>query len=211
MSNTAIVSLNSSNGKWESNFGGHILAASPNVDYVKRMSIVGSRARKYNVTDVRVLGETTQQTILTEKQPDLIQFDISERFQFLADYVDMVAKRDMKSAIVVGQGGLGKSYTVFRQLQRNGLTECVVTSKDEDEDSEIDNLMTQLIGDNSVNEYVIVKGYSTPKGLFRTLYENRNRLIVFDDCDSILGNENSSNILKAALDSYDRRIVTWKL
>lgn len=207
MSNTALVSLNTVSGKWESNFGGRIIACSPNKDYVINMSTVGKRARKHNITNVRVLGESKTHEE-SSSVPELIEFDINERFRFLADYVDMVAQRDMKSAIVVGQGGLGKSHTVFRQLAKNGLTEALPKTES-DEESEVDELMDQLIGDNSENEYVVIKGYSTPKGLFRTLYENRNRLVVFDDCDSILGNETSSNILKAALDSYDRRIVTW--
>jgi len=33
--------------------------------------------------------------------------------------------------------------------------------------------------------------------------------VVFDDCDSILRDDVASNLLKAALDSYDKRIVTW--
>lgn len=207
MSNTALVSFNSQSNKWESNFGGRIIASSVSKEYVLNMSVVGNKARKFNITDVKVLGESKDNSS-TEKLPELIEFDISERFQFLADYVDMVAQRDMKSAIVVGQGGLGKSHTVFRQLAKNGLSEVSAQETDE-EDSEFDEFSNNLIGDNSLNEYIVIKGYSSPKGLFRTLYENRNRLVVFDDCDSILGNETSSNILKAALDSYDRRIVTW--
>jgi len=110
----------------------------------------------------------------------------------------MVAARDMKSAIVVGEGGLGKSYTVFSQLRKNGLTDL--------QDLEIGASTNTA---NSRTSYVVVKGYSTAKGLFRTLFENKNRLVVFDDCDSILRDDVAANILKAALDSYDRRIVTW--
>ena len=32
----------------------------------------------------------------------------------------------------------------------------------------------------------MVKGYSTAKGLYRTLFENNGMVIIFDDCDSIL-------------------------
>jgi hypothetical protein len=63
-------------------------------------------------------------------------------------------------------------------------------------------------GENE-KQYAVVKGYSTAKGLFRTLYENRHRIVVFDDCDSVLENSTAVNLLKAALDSYDRRIITW--
>jgi hypothetical protein len=54
-----------------------------------------------------------------------------------------------------------------------------------------------------------VKGYSTAKGLYRTLFDNRNRVIIFDDCDSILRDPVALNLLKGALDSYDKRIISW--
>jgi hypothetical protein len=57
--------------------------------------------------------------------------------------------------------------------------------------------------------YTVVKGYSTAKGLYRTLFENRNRIVVFDDCDSVLRDPVALNLLKGALDSYDKRIISW--
>jgi hypothetical protein len=54
-----------------------------------------------------------------------------------------------------------------------------------------------------------VKGYSTAKGLFRTLFENNDSVIIFDDCDSVLKDPVALNLLKGALDSYDTRIITW--
>jgi len=60
-------------------------------------------------------------------------------------------------------------------------------------------------------DYHYVKGYSSAKGLFRTLFENRRKLIVFDDCDAAWKNEVSANLLKAALDSDDERWITWNV
>lgn len=56
---------------------------------------------------------------------------------------------------------------------------------------------------------IVIKGYSTAKALYRTLYENRSKVVVFDDCDSILQDKKAINILKAALDTYETRTVTW--
>jgi hypothetical protein len=61
----------------------------------------------------------------------------------------------------------------------------------------------------SSNTFIRVKGYSTAKGLYRTLYENNNRVIVLDDCDSVLVDKVALNLLKGALDSYDERIISW--
>lgn len=60
-------------------------------------------------------------------------------------------------------------------------------------------------------DYHYVKGYSSAKGLFRTLFENRRKLIVFDDCDAAWKNEVSANLLKAALDSDEDRWITWNV
>jgi hypothetical protein len=45
--------------------------------------------------------------------------------------------------------------------------------------------------------------------MYRTLFENNDKVVIFDDCDSVLQDKVSANILKAALDSYDKRIITW--
>ena len=122
------------------------------------------------------------------------KFTINERFGFLSDMVTMLAKKDQASVVVTGPGGLGKSHTVTTTLANSGLMD--VTGLD--------------IGDDvPVNSYRVVKGYSTAKGLYRTLYENRNSIVVFDDCDSVLKDATSLNILKAALDSYSRRIISY--
>lgn len=111
-------------------------------------------------------------------------FDINKRFTFLEKMVRMVAAGQSTSLVIAGQGGLGKSYTVFQQLR-------TVLAMEEDYD------------------YVTVKGFSTPKSLYRVLYENRDKVIVFDDCDSVLTNDTARNILKAALDSSPVRTVSW--
>jgi hypothetical protein len=198
MTKVALLSQNTKSQKWEASFGGKTIVASQDKKYVIHVIRKGlnQTAKDLGVTDVEEVGVRSV-TGEVHVEP-LVHFDINERFGFLADYVDMTASRDRKSTIIVGEGGLGKSFTVFRQLAKNKLT----------------NLMDLEIGagadeTNSRKTFVVVKGYSTAKGLFRTLYENRNRLVVFDDCDSILRDDVAANLLKAALDSYDKRVITW--
>lgn len=88
------------------------------------------------------------------------------------------------SVIVSGVGGVSKSFTVKESLDNLGLIE----NKD----------------------YVIIKGKSTAYALYQSLYTYKNKVIVFDDCDSILKNQDSLNILKSALDTGKERIVSWK-
>lgn len=58
-------------------------------------------------------------------------------------------------------------------------------------------------------DYHYVKGYTSAKGLFRCLFENKKKIVVFDDCDAAWQNEVSANILKAALDTDEDRWITW--
>lgn len=126
------------------------------------------------------------------------RFTINQRFGFLSDMVTMLAKGDQASVVVTGPGGLGKSHTVSAALAKSGLKDLSVLDEYE---------IGAAVPSNS---FSVVKGYSTPKGLYRTLYENRNSVIVFDDCDSVLKDPVSLNLLKAALDSYSRRIISWR-
>jgi predicted SprT family Zn-dependent metalloprotease len=73
-------------------------------------------------------------------------------------------------------------------------------------DTESVRLAPELEGD-----YHYIKGYSSAKGLYRTLYENRSKLVVFDDCDAAWKNEVGANILKAALDTDEQRWVSWNV
>ena len=111
------------------------------------------------------------------------EFDINERFDFLGNFVNMVIENITASLLVTGEGGLGKTHTVREKLKEAGLEEDI--------------------------DYKIIKGYSTPKALYATLYENSDSLVIFDDCDSVLKDPNSLNLLKGALDSYDKRTISW--
>jgi hypothetical protein len=111
--------------------------------------------------------------------------------------VNMVAHGDQASVIICGPGGLGKSHTVMTALKERGFADITLV----DEDEEVS---------NAKKAYTVIKGYSTAKGLYRALYENKDGVLVFDDCDSVLKDPVSVSLLKSALDSYSRRIITWR-
>ncbi len=118
------------------------------------------------------------------QQPNPAQkFEINKRFEFLERLIRMTINKHRVSLIILGDGGLGKTYTVKSQLDAAHLVEG--------------------------NDYKFVKGFSTAKGMYNTLYENNGKLIIFDDCDEVLKNDVARNILKGALDSYDTRTITW--
>jgi hypothetical protein len=141
---------------------------------------------------IRKAGESTPTPVVESK------FSINQRFGFVRDMVTMLANGDQASVVVTGPGGLGKSHTVTSALNKAGFNDLSVLDEFK-------------IGDNiPKNSFRVVKGYSTPKGLYRILHENRNSVIVFDYCDSVLKDPVSVNLLKAALDSYSRRIISWR-
>lgn len=203
MSNVALLSLDTRSNKWTAMYAGKVLASSPNKDYVINM-ITSGRCRKAadaGVTKVKEVGET-QLDVSTGKLEKVERFGINERFDFLTDFVNMVADRTSASLLVTGEGGLGKTHTVNKALRSAGM-------KDMSEFMESAGIGEELPRSKQRNLYSVVKGYSTAKGLYRTLFENRYRTIVFDDCDSILRDPVALNLLKGALDSYDKRIISW--
>lgn len=103
-------------------------------------------------------------------------------FETLNSYVLNVARGIDTALLITGQGGVGKSYNVNRILSAFG-------TKNKD--------------------YVIMKGNSTVAAMYKFLYENYNKICVFDDCDAILENTVGLNILKGALDSGDIREISW--
>jgi hypothetical protein len=123
----------------------------------------------------------------TETQAELHittpRWDVNTKFSFLSKLVNMVITEVNPSCVILGDGGLGKTFTVKQQLALAGL--------------------------NEDDDYVFISGTSTAAGLYRFLYENNGKLIVFDDCDAVLKEPTAVNVLKAALDSYAVRKIAW--
>jgi len=122
------------------------------------------------------------------------RFSINQRFGFVTDMVNMVAQGSQASVVICGPGGLGKSHTVMTALKNKGFQDITLADNDT----------------RANKSYTVVKGYSTAKGLFRLLWENKDGVLVFDDCDSVLKDPVSLSLLKSALDSYSRRVITWR-
>jgi len=126
------------------------------------------------------------------------RFSINARFGFVEKLVTMVATGVQPSAVITGEGGLGKTYTVTKTLISHGY-------------KDISDLADFQVGAivNTRKCFTMVKGFSTAKGLYRTLFENNRSVVVFDDCDAVLKDPVALNILKSALDSYGKRIISW--
>lgn len=120
---------------------------------------------------------------------------VNDRFRYLEQAIyKMVLEKKIKSIIITGAGGLGKTYTVRQALRRCGYFE---------------------MGSEGVGRgYVSNTGHISARSLFDLMSENRDKIIVFDDCDSMWsGSERgkASGVLKGALDSNDGNIVKWNV
>ena len=115
---------------------------------------------------------------------------IATRFDILHDMTKAVIAGDVRAMIVTGPPGVGKSYGVEKELDKSSM---------------MDSIASRPI------RYEVVKGAMTALGLYAKLYEHAdaNHVLVFDDCDSVLMDELSLNILKAALDSGKKRVLHW--
>lgn len=129
---------------------------------------------------VKAPPEMTDDTV--QPQSDFEDDEISV-FDELRSLVIMVMDNINPSLIITGRGGIGKTHTVTSTFKEYDLVKDV--------------------------EYTIIKGASTALSLYKALYTNNGKIIVFDDCDSIFKDADGVNILKAALDSYDEREISW--
>ena len=115
---------------------------------------------------------------------------LRSRFQVLQDMTQAVKAGTVRAMIVTGPPGVGKSFGVEEVLSRQDLFNTLGNKKP---------------------KYEIVKGAMSALGLYSKLYEfsERGNVVVFDDCDSVLLDDLSLNILKAALDSSKKRTIAW--
>jgi hypothetical protein len=133
--------------------------------------------------------DTPQQS--KETDAEIIE-RLRERFEILEDMTRAVKKGDVRAMIVSGAPGVGKSYGVEKVLAKHTL-------------------MADVAGDEKLKKFEIVKGAMSAIGLYSKLYEYSAEkcILVFDDCDSVLLDDLSLNILKAALDTSKRRMIHW--
>jgi hypothetical protein len=115
---------------------------------------------------------------------------LRERFEILDHMTQAVKDGNVRAMIVSGPPGVGKSFGVESVLEKSDLFNKLAEKKP---------------------KFEIVKGAMSAIGLYAKLYEFSapGNVVVFDDCDSILMEDLSLNILKGALDSSARRWISW--
>ena len=104
---------------------------------------------------------------------------LEERQQLLAHHVRLVARKHNHALFVFGaQGGLGKSRTILRTLDEEGI------------------------------EPILINSHITPLALFTTLFRFRGEeTLFFDDCDSMYSSLPHLGLLRSALWGSPRTVT----
>ena len=149
-----------------------------------------SQRRKANKDDnVFSLMVTKEPEVYVESEEAAIE-RIRERFDILDQMAEGTTTGAVRAMIVSGPPGVGKSFGVEKVLEQASLFDKMAQRK---------------------NRFEVVKGAMSALGLYAKLYKfaDEGNVLVFDDCDSILLDDLSLNILKAALDSSKKRYISW--
>lgn len=124
---------------------------------------------------------TIQRPVETEAQ---VLTKLTDRFDAMELMARATATGKNRSLIISGPAGLGKSHGVMQVTE--GLEKKGYQTK-------------------------MVRGFVRPTGLYKTLFDFRhnNCVIVFDDADSVFGDDISLNLLKTACDMTKTRTLSW--
>ena len=135
--------------------------------------------------------ESVQKDLRNETDEEILE-RLRTRFEILEDMTRAVKAGDVRAMIVTGPPGVGKSFGVEKVLSKHDV-------------------FANIADDKKLKKYEVVKGAMSAIGLYSKLYEfsDKKSILVFDDCDSVLLDDLSLNILKAALDTSKKRTIHW--
>jgi hypothetical protein len=108
---------------------------------------------------------------------------LDETLDDLYEITRRLAAGAFNSLMVSGRAGTGKTFSVTKALQDEGLRED--------------------------DDFIVVSGAVSVIMMYKKLFQYRNQVLVFDDCDAVFRDENGRNILKAALDTKRIRRISY--
>ena len=153
-----------------------------------------TKPSKVDVYSLDIDGQAikAKEAALAAKTDEEILERLRERFEILDDMTRAVKRGDVRAMIVTGPPGVGKSFGVEKVLSKHDV-------------------FADVANDQKLKKYEVVKGAMSAIGLYSKLYHfsEKKNILVFDDCDSVLMDDLSLNILKAALDTSKKRMIHW--
>lgn len=110
---------------------------------------------------------------------------IRKTFSVLDRMIEKIINEKIRGCLISGAPGSGKTHSVETALldaEQQGFIKLVT-----------------------------LKGATSAIGLYQSMYEamDPKSVLLLDDCDNIWGDEQSLNLMKAALDTNNRRWISW--
>lgn len=99
--------------------------------------------------------------------------NIAKHYKELRELIKTTSNKHSNALIVKSKAGLGKTYQTLQTLQEQNKT----------------------LND----DYIYINTYATPLEFYRTLYRNKDKLIILDDIEGVLKNKRTIGMLKSAL------------
>jgi hypothetical protein len=140
---------------------------------------IKSNIEKWQEQEIMFL-EKQENEEFEEIKKKVLSSSVDELDGYFKDYENIISillNSEKKGLIVFGEKGKGKTFNTIRILEK--------TKKD----------------------YELVKGHITSYQLYRKLYENSNRIVVFDDVVGLLNDKDKISILLGALEKLGK--VEW--
>jgi hypothetical protein len=156
---------------------------------VVTMSMLSNK--KPSAVDVKSLEQEPVVKTTNETDEQIIE-RLRDRFSILDDMTRACKAGKVRAMIVSGPPGVGKSFGVEKVLGKHDV-------------------FANVANDEKLKKYEVVKGAMSALGLYAKLFafKDSKNILVFDDCDSVLLDDLSLNILKAALDTSAQRFISW--
>lgn len=139
--------------------------------------------------DVVLVSDYEREFMANETEEEAME-RIRATFLMLDKATDSCSRGIIRGMVVSGPPGIGKSFGVEKQL-------------------EAANMFRTMAGKDP--KYEVIGGSISAVDLYKKLYHNRGpeNVVVFDDCDQVLFVEECLNLMKAALNSGEKRRVQW--
>jgi hypothetical protein len=170
---------------------------------------------RIHVPDEESVVSITAQEAITgippvEETDEQILAKINARFSTLEQMTEAVASGQIYALVVSGPGGVGKSFGVKKVLKSMN-EQRLLLRKTTSLVGVFGDIPTEEVELPAENNYQIISGYMRAPGVYKALYDFKERcqVTIFDDCDFIMEDETSLNILKTALDTQEERHINY--
>lgn len=140
------------------------------------------------VVGIKVSKGSSSESYGSNKELDILsktieKLSFEKQLEDLENLIRMTISGSSNALFISGSGGVGKTFTTEKILKSAGLRDGAGYFKN--------------------------TGTSSAAGLYSLLFRYKDKIVLFDDSDSTLGDQEARNIIKAATDTKKVRKLVW--